>query len=290
MEKSRHRGNWTTGTKLVSTGVRMQIQAVQRDHHGMQRRVNWRNRICSNREMILDSARPEMFTLHLGLSIDELSQQTPSTQRGPSSSWAPGLFQAREMLLKPREAGTLLWKTSLACRVKYRRPVLSHEASLSDPFYLHQSFPCDSVVKNLPANAGAAGDVDSLPWLGRSPGKGNGNPLQYSCLENPMDRGAWWAIVHKSHTEGSQKVGHDQATESAFTIYITPCCLPVIWNPKFPTSPLSPGRVKHGSPHLPDGCPSQMKLPLWWAVSGEKHVSSVGSLDHHRYDWCQSIM
>ena len=51
-----------------------------------------------------------------------------------------------------------------------------------------------SVVKNLPASAGNLG---SIPGLGRSPGGGNGNPLQYSCLENPMDRGAWQAIVHE---------------------------------------------------------------------------------------------
>ena len=50
-----------------------------------------------------------------------------------------------------------------------------------------------SVVKNLPANAGDSG---SVPGLGRSPGEGNGNPLQYFCLGNPMDRGAWWAAVH----------------------------------------------------------------------------------------------
>ena len=53
-----------------------------------------------------------------------------------------------------------------------------------------------AVIKNLPANAGDSRDVSSIPGLGRSPGGGNGNPLQYSCLENPMDRGAWWAIVH----------------------------------------------------------------------------------------------
>ena len=41
-----------------------------------------------------------------------------------------------------------------------------------------------------------AGDLGSVPGSGRSPGEGNGNPLQYSCLENPMDRGAWWATVH----------------------------------------------------------------------------------------------
>ena len=54
-------------------------------------------------------------------------------------------------------------------------------------------FPGDSVVKNLPANAG---DEGSFPGSGRSPGVGNGNPFQYSCLENPMDRGVWWVTVH----------------------------------------------------------------------------------------------
>ena len=49
------------------------------------------------------------------------------------------------------------------------------------------------MVKNLPANAG---DVGLIPELGKSPGEGNGNPLQYSCLGNSMDRRAWWAIVH----------------------------------------------------------------------------------------------
>ena len=53
------------------------------------------------------------------------------------------------------------------------------------------------VVKNLPANAGDVIDAGSIPGLGRSPGGGHGNPLQYSCLENPVDRGAWWAKVHR---------------------------------------------------------------------------------------------
>ena len=51
------------------------------------------------------------------------------------------------------------------------------------------------VVKNLPANAGDIRDMGSIPGLRRSPGEENANPLQYSCLENPMDRGAWRAIV-----------------------------------------------------------------------------------------------
>jgi len=61
------------------------------------------------------------------------------------------------------------------------------------------------VVKNPPANAGDIRDVGSTPGLGRSPAGGHGNPLQYSCLENPIDRGAWWA------TTGSCRVGHDRS-------------------------------------------------------------------------------
>ena len=52
------------------------------------------------------------------------------------------------------------------------------------------------MVKNPPANARDARDMGSIPGSGRSPGGENGNPFQYSCLENPMDRGAWWATVH----------------------------------------------------------------------------------------------
>ena len=51
-------------------------------------------------------------------------------------------------------------------------------------------------VKNLPANAGDIRDVGSIPGSGRSPGVGHGNPVQYACLENPVDRGVWQAIVH----------------------------------------------------------------------------------------------
>ena len=57
-------------------------------------------------------------------------------------------------------------------------------------------FPGGTVVKNPPASAGDARDRDSIPGVGRSPGVGIGNPLQYSCLENSMDRGAWMASIH----------------------------------------------------------------------------------------------
>ena len=53
------------------------------------------------------------------------------------------------------------------------------------------------VIKDLPANAGNIRNTGSIPRLGRSPGGGHGNPLSYSCLENPMDRGAWQATVHE---------------------------------------------------------------------------------------------
>ena len=72
-----------------------------------------------------------------------------------------------------------------------------------------EGFPGGTVVKNLSDNARDARDVGSVPGLGRYPGGGNGNSLQY-CLENSKDRGTWWATVH-----GPQRVRHDWATEHA---------------------------------------------------------------------------
>ena len=66
-------------------------------------------------------------------------------------------------------------------------------------------FPDGSGVKNPPANAG---DMALIPGSGISPGEGNGNTLQYSCLENPMNRGAWWVTV-----QGVARVGHNLATK-----------------------------------------------------------------------------
>ena len=70
---------------------------------------------------------------------------------------------------------------------------------------INVSFPYSSVGKEFAYNAG---DLGSTPGSGRSPGEGNGNPLRYFCLENPMDRGAWWAMVH-----GVARVGYDLATK-----------------------------------------------------------------------------
>ena len=69
------------------------------------------------------------------------------------------------------------------------------------------------VVKNLPANAGDAGPISGS---GRSPGGGDGNPLQYSCLENPMDRGTWWATVYGA-TESDLTAAENTALNGHFT-------------------------------------------------------------------------
>ena len=80
--------------------------------------------------------------------------------------------------------------------------------------YIYMGFPHGSVGKSSACNAGGPG---SIPGLRRSPGEGNGNPLKYSCLENPMDRGAWQATVL-----GITRVQHDLATKppTTTTIYI----------------------------------------------------------------------
>ena len=61
------------------------------------------------------------------------------------------------------------------------------------PTQYYTGLPSGSLVKSLPDNAQSTG---SIPWSGRCPGEGNGNPFQFTCLENSMNRGAWWAIVH----------------------------------------------------------------------------------------------
>ena len=78
----------------------------------------------------------------------------------------------------------LMWSSQLP----QREILLSH--------FTVGGFPGGAMVKSLPANAGDTRDVRSIPGSGRMPGVGNGNPLQYSCLENSMDRGAWRAVAH----------------------------------------------------------------------------------------------
>ena len=68
------------------------------------------------------------------------------------------------------------------------------------------------VIKNLPANTGGIRNLGSIPGSGRSPGGGHGNPLQYFCLENPMNRGAWQVIVHGVAKSWTQRVGTAEVT------------------------------------------------------------------------------
>ena len=85
--------------------------------------------------------------------------------------------------------------------------------------YIIKGFPGGSVEKESASNAGDAGDTGLIPGSGRSSGGGHGNPLQYSCLENPMDRGAWWVRVHrvtKSQTRLKQLSTHAHYLTNVF--------------------------------------------------------------------------
>ena len=105
-------------------------------------------------------------------------------------------------------------------------------------------FPGGSVVKILPDNLGNTGDVSSIPGSGRPPGGGNGNPLQYSCLENRMDGGAWWATVHEV-TESRTQL--KQLSTSVCCCYSFTQPRPVLCNPMDCSTPGLP--VPH---HLPE--------------------------------------
>ena len=99
----------------------------------------------------------------------------------------------------------------------------------------HMSFPCSSVGKESTYNAG---DLGLIPGFGRSPGEGNGNPLQYSCLENPMDCSLPASSVH-----GVARVGHDLATKPPKTTV------------QFSRSVVSDSLQSHGLQHARPPCP-----------------------------------
>ena len=87
-----------------------------------------------------------------------------------------------------------MFQSSVKLRLTFRGDSqLGVISCLAPDHVFTRGFPGGSVVKNLPANAR---DTGLIPGSGRSPRRGNGNPLQYSCWKNPMDRGAWWATVH----------------------------------------------------------------------------------------------
>ena len=85
---------------------------------------------------------------------------------------------------------------------------------------IYQGFPADSVGKESACNAGGTGDAGLILGLGRSAGGGHGNPLQYSCLENPMDRGTWQASVHRV-TESDMTEMTEYSTAQPTNIYHT---------------------------------------------------------------------
>ena len=89
---------------------------------------------------------------------------------------------------------------SISCFIYLKEDRLSYSITILPPKALKVSFGAPQVVllvKNLPANAGDIRDTDSIPGLGRSPRRGHGDPLQDSCLKNPMVRGAWWAAANR---------------------------------------------------------------------------------------------
>ena len=110
-------------------------------------------------------------------------------------------------------------------------------------------FPGGSLVKNLPDAAGDAGDMGSIPGLRRSLGGGNGNPLQYPCLENPMGWGSWWATV-RGVTKSRTQLGnwaHTHAAAAAVSLQSCPTlCDPIDGSqPGFPSLGFS--RQEHWS-------------------------------------------
>ena len=112
----------------------------------------------------------------------------------------------------------VLWCIIYISNLKKKDPGISYCFPIPQSTYLRmdqwglskRQFEANAnMIKNPYANAGNTGNVNSSPGLGKSPGKGHGNPLQYSCLKNPMARGAWWATVHGEPEEpgGLQSMG-----------------------------------------------------------------------------------
>ena len=146
----------------------------------------------------------------------------------------------------------------------------------------HQGFPVSSDDK---ASACNAWDLDSIPGLGRCPGEGNGNPLQYPCLENPMDRGAWWATVH-----GVVRVGHDLATKPSNHQWLirtslvgqTVKCLPTMWETRVLSLGWEDPLEKEMAAH---SCTLAWKIP-WTEKPGR--LQSMGS-QRVGHNWAISL-
>ena len=144
--------------------------------------------------------------------------------------------------------GSLVYSSPLSLALPL---TLLKSCLLSSVLYVHVlGFLGGSAVKSI-CKAGAAGDTGSVPGLGRTPGRGNGNPLQYSCLENPMDRGAWPATVHgvaKSQTQLKRLSKHSRTCTYSHSPSV-PSPLPTWWKGHvfmplhLPPSPPPPAQV-----------------------------------------------
>ena len=106
------------------------------------------------------------------------------------------LFQLKAQLFGLDPFYTKYSPTVLIPILKHKSVYFTNAPILITTYRRLGVFPGGIVVKNLPANAGDKWDLGLIPGSRRTPGGGNGNPLLYSCLENPMERGAWWVVIH----------------------------------------------------------------------------------------------
>ena len=158
-----------------------------------------------------------MFLLPDGYTVDESFPWARSTEHPlHPEGLMPALWAIRRQGLGSLQPNIVLWWL-----LWVQFPELYSRFSLVI-YRIHSvssawDFPSGWVVKNPPASAGDARDAGFISGLGRSPGEGNGNPLQYSCLENSMDRGTWWATVHG--------IAEMNMTYHACTMYAYKCVL-----------------------------------------------------------------
>ena len=130
----------------------------------------------------------------MGDQVQSLGREDPLEKKWqPTPVLLPGKFHGRRSLV-----GCSPWgckESDITERFCFTFSLLAHIRSLINTFCcIYRASLCS---KESACNAGDTGDTGSIPGLGRSPVGGHGNPLQYSCLENPMDRGVWWATVHR---------------------------------------------------------------------------------------------
>ena len=132
-----------------------------------------------------------------------------------------------------RQLHPFLWwgyQESLLSNIPWCKYIYTHTHTVYEYTHIYSVYMCVCVhihIYGFPGGSDSkestcnAGDLDSIAGLGRFPGERNGNPLQYSCLKNSMDREAWWTTVH-----GVERVGHDLATEQQQQQYV----YPIQWN------------------------------------------------------------